>query len=184
MHVPTVTAPALITFTGGQAMSWSCIYATSCIFEGTILHDSVFACTAGPSSSSSSLACKPFFPRSGLSRKPAAANSKRNSRNGKRNQCSRQSSQQPRTQASRPPRPSHAKSTAPASKALTPPMTVQVEAQLANLEQAANPWWSTFCGVSNGVWLGQTAAFAPSTGATPYCLGWRACIVTCQCFFV
>lgn len=44
-------------------------------------------------------------------------------------------------------------------------MTVQVEAQLANLEQAANPWWSTFCGISNGVWLGQTAAFAPSTGA-------------------
>ena len=170
MHVPTVTAPAQITFTGGQGMSRSQIYVTSCIFDGTILHDSVFACTAGPSSSSSSLACKPFFPRSGIPRKPAAATSMRNSRNGNSNQSSRQSSQQPRNQASGAPRPSHAKSTAPASKALTPPMTVQFEAQLANLEQAANPWWSTFCGISNGVWLGQTAAFAPSTGATPYYL--------------
>lgn len=43
-------------------------------------------------------------------------------------------------------------------------MQVEVEAQLAKLEQAANPWWSTFCGITNGVWLGQTAAFAPSTG--------------------
>ena len=173
MHMPTATAPALITCTGGQAMSWSWIYVTSCITDGTILHDCVFACAAGPSSSSSSLACKPFSPRSDLCRKPAAANSKRHSRNGRGNQSSRQSSQQPRNQASRATRPSHAKSTAPASKALTPPMTVQVEAQLANLEQAANPWWSTFCGISNGVWLGQTAAFAPSTGATPY-LSWTA----------
>lgn len=43
-------------------------------------------------------------------------------------------------------------------------MKVEVEAQLAKLEQAANPWWSTFCGITNGVWLGETAAFAPSTG--------------------
>ncbi|KAL3157301.1 hypothetical protein ABBQ38_001531 [Trebouxia sp. C0009 RCD-2024] len=42
-------------------------------------------------------------------------------------------------------------------------MKVEVEAQLAKLEQAANPWWSTFCGITNGVWLGETAAFAPST---------------------
>ena len=47
---------------------------------------------------------------------------------------------------------------------LTAPMQVRVEAQLSKLEQAANPWWSTFCGVTNGRWAGQTAAFAPSTG--------------------
>jgi len=182
MHMPTVTAPAQIIFTGGQGMSRSRIYVTSCIFDGTILHDSVFACTAGPSSSSSSLACKPFCLRSGISRMPAAATSKRNNSNGKSNRSTRQNSQQPRNQTSGPPRPSHAKSTAPANKALTPPMTVQVEAQLANLEQAANPWWSTFCGISNGVWLGQTAAFAPSTGARPHYL-WIACMHCCMPYF-
>ena len=51
-----------------------------------------------------------------------------------------------------------------ANVTLTPPMKVQVEAQLAKLEQAANPWWSTFCGVTNGIWLGQTAAFDPTSG--------------------
>ncbi|DBB06070.1 TPA: hypothetical protein ACH3X3_009636 [Trebouxia sp. C0006] len=134
MHMPTVTAPTQIIYTG-------------------------------PSSSSSSLACKPFSQRSGISRMPAAATSKRKSSNGQSNRSTRQNSQQPRHQASGIPRPSPAKSTPPTNKAFTPPMTVQVEAQLANLEQAANPWWSTFCGISNGVWLGQTAAFAPSTGA-------------------
>lgn len=51
--------------------------------------------------------------------------------------------------------------------ALTPPLTVKVEAQLAKLEQAATPWWSTFCGVTNGIWSGQTAAFDPSSGQYP-----------------
>jgi len=168
----------------GQETSRSQIYVTSCIFDGKVLNDSVFACTAGPSSSSSSLACKPFSQRSGISRMPAAATSKRKSSNGQSNRSTRQNSQQPRHQASGIPRPSPAKSTAPTNKALTPPMTVQVEAQLANLEQAANPWWSTFCGISNGVWLGQTAAFAPSTGARPPHL-WMGCMHCCMlCFCV
>lgn len=54
--------------------------------------------------------------------------------------------------------------TSQASQTVTPPVKVEVEAQLAKLEQAANPWWSTFCGITNGVWLGETAAFTPSTG--------------------
>lgn len=67
----------------------------------------------------------------------------------------------------RKPQQQSAKRTRPASasQTVTPPMKVEVEAQLAKLEQAANPWWSTFCGITNGVWLGETAAFAPSTGA-------------------
>ena len=73
----------------------------------------------------------------------------------------------------RKPQQKSAKGTKPttnASKTVTPPMKVEVEAQLANLEQAANPWWSTFCGITNGVWLGETAAFAPSTGDQPFFL--------------
>lgn len=50
------------------------------------------------------------------------------------------------------------------AQTLTAPLQIKVEAQLSKLEQAANPWWSTFCGVTNGLWLGQTAAFAPSSG--------------------
>lgn len=57
---------------------------------------------------------------------------------------------------------------------LTAPMQVRVEAQLSKLEQAANPWWSTFCGVTNGRWAGQTAAFAPSTGTQQGCICWFA----------
>lgn len=68
----------------------------------------------------------------------------------------------PQQQSARNPRPKSS-----ASSTVTPPMKVEVEAQLAKLEQAANPWWSTFCGITNGVWLGETAAFAPSTGKQP-----------------
>ena len=65
----------------------------------------------------------------------------------------------PKQQSAKNPRPKSSE-----GSAVTPPMKVEVEAQLAKLEQAANPWWSTFCGITNGVWLGETAAFAPSTG--------------------
>ncbi len=59
-------------------------------------------------------------------------------------------------------------------------MKVEVEAQLAKLEQAANPWWSTFCGVTNGVWLGETAAFTPSTGKQP-CHSMHPAELQCMC---
>ena len=79
---------------------------------------------------------------------------------------------------------------------LTAPMQVKVLAQLSKLEQAANPWWSTFCGVTNGLWLGQTAAFAPSTGTavvrcTPFLSWQRHCNVhtdtaawCCKCYLL
>lgn len=79
---------------------------------------------------------------------------------------------------------------------LTAPMQVKVLAQLSKLEQAANPWWSTFCGVTNGLWLGQTAAFAPSTGTavvrcTPFLSWQRHCNVQtdiaawcCKCYLL
>ena len=132
-------------------MSRSWIHVTSCIFDGTILHGSVLIALQGlPLPARAWHANR--FPQGlvYLACQYPSATSKRNSRNGNGNSSNRHSRQQPRNQASRP-RPSHAKSKALACKALTPPMTVQVEAQLGNLEQAANPWWSTFCGISNGV---------------------------------
>lgn len=84
--------------------------------------------------------------------------------------CAKHSSESTKPRQGRRSQQKSAKSTrhkSSASKTVTPPMKVEVEAQLAKLEQAANPWWSTFCGITNGVWLGETAAFAPSTGEQP-----------------
>lgn len=53
----------------------------------------------------------------------------------------------------------------PTSQVLTPPLSVNVAQQLTNLERMAIPFWSTFCGMSNGEWRGQMAAFNPMTGA-------------------
>ena len=72
------------------------------------------------------------------------------------------------------------------------PVTVNVQQPDSKIERAAQPWWSTWysfhkhahmsctellvlpmegthivlcrCGVSNGVWSGQVAAFSPATG--------------------
>ena len=53
----------------------------------------------------------------------------------------------------------------PANQVLTPPLSVNVAQQLTSMERMAMPFWSTFCGMSNGEWRGQMAAFSPMTGA-------------------
>ncbi len=108
--------------------------------------------------------CNPFCARASSKGRPVTKCMKHGS--GAKSLKGKTRSQQPRTQAKQASQTPRNKLSAPANLTLTPPMKVQVEAQLANLEQAANPWWSTFCGITNGVWLGQTAAFAPSTGMT------------------
>ena len=75
---------------------------------------------------------------------------------------------------------------------ISQPVTVNVQQPDSKIERAAQPWWSTWysfythaymactelpvllsrgqahdrcrCGVSNGVWSGQVAAFSPATG--------------------
>jgi hypothetical protein len=43
---------------------------------------------------------------------------------------------------------------------------VRVEEQLTPVERLTMaPFWSTFCGTSNGAWQGTQAAFSPVTGA-------------------
>ncbi|KAK9808796.1 hypothetical protein WJX72_003812 [[Myrmecia] bisecta] len=46
----------------------------------------------------------------------------------------------------------------------TGPIPVSVEQELTGQERVAEPWWSTFCGVTNGCWYGRAAAFSPSDG--------------------
>lgn len=75
-----------------------------------------------------------------------------NKQNGKGS--ARRGKQTPRT--TKPP---------PANQVLTPPLSVNVAQQLTSLERMAMPFWSTFCGMSNGEWRGQMAAFSPMTGA-------------------
>ena len=46
------------------------------------------------------------------------------------------------------------------------PTQVHVEEQLTPVERLSMaPFWSTFCGTSNGAWQGTQAAFSPVTGA-------------------
>ena len=46
------------------------------------------------------------------------------------------------------------------------PSQVHVEEQLTPVERLnMAPFWSTFCGTSNGAWQGTQAAFSPVTGA-------------------
>ena len=43
---------------------------------------------------------------------------------------------------------------------------MRVEEQLTPVERLTMaPFWSTFCGTSNGAWQGTQAAFSPATGA-------------------
>ena len=44
-------------------------------------------------------------------------------------------------------------------------LQVLVKEQLSSLNQTNQPLWSTFCGVTNGVWQGRYAAFYAATGA-------------------
>ena len=44
-------------------------------------------------------------------------------------------------------------------------LQVLVKEQLSPLNQTNQPLWSTFCGVTNGVWQGRYAAFYAATGA-------------------
>ena len=39
-----------------------------------------------------------------------------------------------------------------------------VDKQLTPLDSTNTPLWSTFCGLSNGVWRGKAAAFFAATG--------------------
>ena len=41
---------------------------------------------------------------------------------------------------------------------------MQVKEQLTSLDRTNEPLWSTFCGVTNGVWQGRMAAFYAATG--------------------
>ncbi len=44
-------------------------------------------------------------------------------------------------------------------------LQVQVQEQLTPVEKLSMaPFWSTFCGTSNGAWQGVQAAFSPVTG--------------------
>ncbi|CAK0747075.1 hypothetical protein CVIRNUC_001740 [Coccomyxa viridis] len=56
---------------------------------------------------------------------------------------------------------------------ITAPLKVQVKEQLTPVEKLSMaPFWSTFCGTSNGAWQGVQAAFSPVTGdAEPVALG-------------
>ncbi|CAL5219058.1 g818 [Coccomyxa viridis] len=48
---------------------------------------------------------------------------------------------------------------------ITAPLKVQVQEQLTPVEKLSMaPFWSTFCGTSNGAWQGVQAAFSPVTG--------------------
>ncbi|KAI3427301.1 hypothetical protein D9Q98_010220 [Chlorella vulgaris] len=47
---------------------------------------------------------------------------------------------------------------------LVPPVRMAVEGELCAAERMPPPLWSTFCGVSNGLWCGITAAYSPYTG--------------------
>ncbi|GAB4813209.1 hypothetical protein N2152v2_000255 [Parachlorella kessleri] len=47
---------------------------------------------------------------------------------------------------------------------LTPPLQVTKLEALTGEERMPAPLWSTFCGTSNGLWVGTTAAYNPYTG--------------------
>lgn len=47
---------------------------------------------------------------------------------------------------------------------LVPPLASRVLSDLSSSDRMPEPLWSTFCGVSNGLWCGITAAYSPSTG--------------------
>lgn len=51
-----------------------------------------------------------------------------------------------------------------AQQALVPPLRTQVVGELSSSDRAPEPLWSTFCGVTNGLWCGITQAHSPFTG--------------------
>ena len=49
-------------------------------------------------------------------------------------------------------------------QALVPPLRTQVLGELSTSDRMPEPLWSTFCGVTNGLWCGITSAHSPFTG--------------------
>ena len=47
---------------------------------------------------------------------------------------------------------------------LVAPLRTSVQSELAASERMPEPLWGTFCGVSNGLWCGITAAYSPFSG--------------------
>ena len=54
-------------------------------------------------------------------------------------------------------------------QALVPPLRTQVLGELSTSDRMPEPLWSTFCGVTNGLWCGITSAHSPFTGVTRSC---------------
>ncbi|KAK9791179.1 hypothetical protein WJX73_009517 [Symbiochloris irregularis] len=47
---------------------------------------------------------------------------------------------------------------------VTAPVQVNSDVKLSKAVSTPQPFWSTFCGCTNGVWIGEMAAFSPVTG--------------------
>lgn len=47
---------------------------------------------------------------------------------------------------------------------LVPSLASRVLSDISSSDRMPEPLWATFCGVSNGLWCGITAAYSPSTG--------------------
>lgn len=47
---------------------------------------------------------------------------------------------------------------------ITAPVQVASDKKLTGQQASPAPFWSTFCGCTNGVWVGQISAFSPATG--------------------
>jgi hypothetical protein len=65
--------------------------------------------------------------------------------------------------------PSVARKAAPAAEQppLAPPIRMRALGELSTSDRMPPPLWSTFCGVTNGLWCGITAAYSPFTGKCP-----------------
>lgn len=52
---------------------------------------------------------------------------------------------------------------------LVPSLASRVLSDISSSDRMPEPLWATFCGVSNGLWCGITAAYSPSTGWSGGC---------------